>query len=121
MRGSCSGNCKSKHFSLEILYNNSISTYWSSHKKKYVSTLRPGQRTKKYTSKHKTLGLAKCKVCEYITSKPTKPGTNCPCCNQTFSQSIRDPRQGARDQHRKRIEQQTRQQPNQPDQQIIPK
>lgn len=94
MKGHCSGKCKTKYFETELLNNNAINTYWSSQRGKYRSTLQQGNKiTKRYTLKHKALGLVKCKVCEYITAKPAKPGIKCLCCNQTLSQSIRDIRQ----------------------------
>ena len=108
MKGHCSGNCKAKDFQYQILYNNAIYTHWSNSASKYVSTLNAAKRTRRYTSKHKALGLAKCKVCEYITAKPTRPGLKCPCCNQSYSQSIRDIRKGASDEHRKRLEHNTK-------------
>lgn len=103
MKGHCSGKCKSKDFGVELLNNNAISTYWSSHAGRYISTLQQGNKlTKRYTSKHKALGLSKCKVCEYITAKPVIPGTKCLCCNQKLSHSIRDIKKGQSELHRKR-------------------
>lgn len=116
MRGQCKSYCKQKDFATQILYNNSITTYWKSDANKYVSTLNTdangkAKRCRRYTSKHKALGLAKCKTCVYITAQPTRPGTICKCCNRKLSQSIRDIDQTARAQHIRRHEQPTNHSP----------
>jgi hypothetical protein len=90
MRGHCSDKCKRKDFTIEILYNNTHYIYYSHERKRLRVTPRPGLRTKRYTTKHSDQRLAKCKICEYITANPTKPGTRCPCCKQRLSQQIRD-------------------------------
>jgi len=90
MRGYCSDKCKRPDFEIEILHNNTHYTYWCKDRKRYRTTPRPGLRTKRYTVNHARQKLAKCKVCEYITAKPTRPGTKCTCCLQRLSQSIRD-------------------------------
>lgn len=77
------------------MYNRPVSIYWNTQRGKYSSTSHTTEDgkllfTKRYTLKHKLKGLAKCKVCEYITATPVRPGTICPCCNQTLSHSIRD-------------------------------
>lgn len=44
---------------------------------------------KRYTTKHKDLGLKHCRTCEFITATKTDI-MRCPCCNALLTQRVRD-------------------------------
>ena len=70
--GSCKHRCRFDNFSIALLMT--------------VTNIR--KRAVNYNNKHKQAGLAKCKNCNYITAKPSKMGTRCPCCKVLLSHSV---------------------------------
>jgi hypothetical protein len=93
--GTCKEKCFRLDFAIPVLFKQPT-TFWSSHVNRYRTTKpekdqhgRP-KRATRYTTELRRKGLAKCKVCVYITAKPIRPGIKCPCCKHQLSQSIRD-------------------------------
>ena len=87
----CNGLCRSECFSIKLLQNKENYTFWrSSMKKLYtVKSRMKSSLAKRYTIKHKDLGLKRCRICEFITATKTDI-LRCPCCNSILTQAIRD-------------------------------
>lgn len=87
----CNRLCQAEHFSIKLLQKNWNYTLWSSSRSKsgkVESKLKP-HLAKRYTTKHKNLGLKRCRICEFITATQTNI-IRCPCCNSILTQAIRD-------------------------------
>lgn len=85
MRGqiNCNKFCRHPEFPIELL-RNVFTKNMRRQKARYIPI------ASRYTTKHKEQGLARCKICEYVTAQKINPGVACPCCKFKLSTHVRD-------------------------------
>jgi len=89
----CNGICRLDVFPLKLLHNKVVHKVWSKYDGCYRiikdSRHRHDGRTKRYTKEHEKNGLARCRICEYITANPVSD-IYCICCAFKLSRKLRN-------------------------------